>query len=227
MIRFRGFSDELVRFFEELDAHNTQAWFAENRERYETFVKAPALAYITELGRRLQADISPGINAVSKIDGSLFRIHRDVRFTKDKRPYKTHLGIWFWDGDRKRMENPGFYFMYESGELMHGAGLYEFPPDLLKRYREAAADAKLGKRLKAAAETVFDRGYEIGVRHYKRVPKGYDKDHPMADFLRYSGLVARIRTPLPDVFQSPELEDVSMAHFTNMRPIFDWLKAVL
>ena len=104
---FNGFTKETFRFFRDLENNNTKEWFQENRTLYEKNVMEPAQEYVMEMGERLKS-ISPKIVAIPKTDKSIFRIYRDVRFSKDKTPYKTHLGIFFWEGPRKKLGNPGF-----------------------------------------------------------------------------------------------------------------------
>jgi uncharacterized protein (TIGR02453 family) len=109
MSKFRGYPRELITFFDQLKRNNTKEWFTEHKKDYEAYVKQPSEGFVLAMGAKLKA-ISPGIHAIPKVNQSLFRLNRDTRFSKDKTPYKTNLGIWFWEGGRKRMECSGFYF---------------------------------------------------------------------------------------------------------------------
>ncbi len=226
MIDFSGFSEETVQFFENLKKNNKKEWFQSHKETYETHVKEPAQEFVVAMGERLRR-IAPGVQAIPKVNQSLFRINRDTRFSKDKSPYKTHLGIWFWEGAGKRMECSGFYFHLEGRRLLLGVGMHTFSPDTLRRYRDAVIDPKAGPRLTRAVNRVSKNGYTIGTVHYKRVPRGYDPGHVRAELLRHNGLTAMIEAPLPEVYTTPGIIDYVLSHFENMAPIHQWLKGML
>ena len=109
---FSGFTKETVRFFNGLRRNNNREWFNRNRETYDKQVMEPAKAFVTAMGERLKA-VVPKVIAVPLINKSIFRINRDTRFTLDPSPYKTHLGLYFWEGTKPKMESPGFYFHVE------------------------------------------------------------------------------------------------------------------
>lgn len=223
MADFRGFSPETTAFLAELTQNNNREWFDRNRDRYETYFLEPARMFIAAVGDALSGPL-PDVRAIPKVNGSIFRLNRDTRFSRDKTPFKTHLGIWIWSGDGKRMERPGFYFHAEPGRLMLGSGMYMFPKDRMTPYRDAVIGPKSGKALKKAVDAVSGAGYEIGNVHYKRVPRGYDADHPNAPFLLHNGLTARVDMPLPDEFHSAGLVPFTMDHFLDMMPIVSWLR---
>jgi len=122
MTGFNGFPRELPRFLSQLEKNNTVEWFSARQKDYEAFVKHPSEEFVVAVGDRLRT-FCPGINAIPKVNKSLFRINRDIRFSKDKSPYKTNLGILFWEGPGKRMESSGFYFHLEGDLMMVGCGL--------------------------------------------------------------------------------------------------------
>ncbi|WP_455393079.1 TIGR02453 family protein, partial [[Eubacterium] cellulosolvens] len=123
---FNGFPKEFTSFFTDLAMNNNKSWFNEHRQDYEQFVLEPSKLFVIAMGERL-TELSRDINAIPMVNKSLFRLNRDTRFSKDKSPYKTNLGILFWEGRRKRMECPGFYFHVEANTLMLGDGMYQFP----------------------------------------------------------------------------------------------------
>ena len=127
---FSGFSKETVRFFAALRKNNNRDWFVQNSETYEDHVIAPAKLFVTAMGEKLKK-IAPGIVAVPAVNKSIFRIYRDTRFSLDPAPYKTHLGIYFWDGDPAELESSGFYFQLEPPDLYLGGGMYMIPDNLL------------------------------------------------------------------------------------------------
>jgi len=220
---FGGFPKGAVGFFRGLARHNDKQWFDEHRADYDDCVLDPARGFVTAMGAAL-CKVSPGVQADPRVNGSIFRINRDTRFSKDKTPYKTHLGVFFWEGKRPRMECPGFYFHLEPPNLMIGAGLYHFPKDLLGPYREAVADEKRGAALARAIKTVQAKGpYTLGGQHYKKVPRGFAADHPRADLLRHGGLYIGLQQKIPAELQSPKLIDWCLARYRHMAPVHRWL----
>lgn len=226
MSGFQGFPKELIAFFEDLKENNSKEWFDNHKQDYEDFVKQPSIEFVISVGEKLK-QIVPRVNALPLVNKSLFRINRDTRFSRDKSPYKTNLGLWFWEGNRARMECPGFYFHLEDRNLMLGAGQYNFTPELLQKYREAVVDDKLGSGLRRAVNSVARNGYTIRGRHYKRAPRGFDPEHKRADLLRHNGLSAMYETKLPKEFFSPALVDYAFGHYKNMLPIHKWLLKAL
>lgn len=225
MGEFSGFPEQGLDFLKGLVANNNKPWFEENRQVYKDHLVAPAIGFITEFGRLLQKRISADIVYDTRTNGSgsMFRIYRDVRFSPNKEPYKTHVGIFFWEGPGKKMENPGYYFHLEPGGAVMYAGKYEFGKDALSAFRDAVADNKKGAELERAIATVKKAGYEIGEIHYKKVPRGYDPAHPRAELLRHNTLYAK--SPVIDVknVTSPALLDICLEHSRNMEPLQRWL----
>ena len=225
MAEFSGFPKTFQTFFNGLKKNNSKAWFDANRLSYENDVKAPAADFVVALGKRLKK-IAPNIQAIPKVNKSLFRLNRDVRFSKDKSPYKTNMGILFWEGHRKRMECTGFYFHVEGRKMMLAAGMHMFPKNFFEPYRNAVVDKKRGPQLVRAVNTVTGKGYLIGGTHYKRVPRGYDPEHKNAGFLLHNGLYARIETELPSEFFSADIVDLAYDHYRSMVPLHRWLLKV-
>jgi uncharacterized protein (TIGR02453 family) len=223
---FTGFTQKCLTFFEELAENNDKLWFDEHRDDYEHYVLGPAREFIVVLGDRLKA-IAPGIQADPRVNKTLFRINRDIRFSNDKTPYKTHLALWFWEGNRPRMECSGFYFHLEPSKLLLGTGLYCFPKDMLEAYRQAVVHPREGKALAQALYKVKGTGtYSIGGKHFKKIPSGYDANHPQAEFLLYNGLHAAVDCPIPAEIFSAGLVDFCFSHFNNMLPLHRWLLAL-
>ena len=145
-------------------------------------------------------------------------------FSKDKTSYKTHLGIWMWEGEGAKFESSGYYFHLEPPNILLGVGLHTFSKPLLKAYREAVIDPVVGPKLVKAVQKVSQKGgYKLGGEHYKRVPRGYDPDHPNAELLRYNGLTAGSEVPIPEEFYSGSLLDYSYQRYIDMYPIQHWL----
>lgn len=221
---FDGFKKKTNSFWKDLAANNNKAWFEEHRPDYERYVLEPSRLLVTDLGEELRK-IAPRIQAIPKVNKSLFRINRDLRFSKDKSPYKTHMGIWLWEGEGKRMECSGFYFHLEPGRLMLGVGIHQFPRDMLIAYRDDVAGPRHGAALARAVRQVEQAGYGVGVEHYKRVPRGYAPDHKRADLLKFRGLTAMTESKIPKEFYRADLVEWCMAHYQAMLPIHKWLLA--
>ncbi len=220
---FSGFTKETVRFFTALRKNNNRAWFEMNRTTYETHVMAPAKLFVVAVGDRLKR-IAPGIVAVPAVNKSIFRIYRDTRFTLDPSPYKTHLGIYFWDGSRPKMESSGFYFQIEPPDLYLGGGMYMIPDNLLGRFRKDVVDKKRGTELgKIVAALRAREGFSVEGEHYKRVPAGFDPGHPNAGLLKHKGLYASFETKVPEEFFSARLVDYCLERFEPTVPLHRWL----
>jgi uncharacterized protein (TIGR02453 family) len=232
---FSGFSKKTVTFMRALAAHNNREWFAAHKSEYEAEVLEPAKAFVRAMGERLQR-LSPEIKAEPRTDGSLFRLFRDTRFSPDKSPYKTNLGIYFWEGPGSRLECSGYYFHLEPPTLMLGGGLYIFPRPLLDRYRRAVADPDYGAELAAIVKKITARpGFTLGGEHYKRVPvpssgifrTGQDTDPAISRLLRHAGLYAGCETPIPPELHSAALVDYCWERFKPMEPLHRWLTAMV
>jgi uncharacterized protein (TIGR02453 family) len=129
---FEGFRPEALGFLAELGKNNTCEWFHAHKHEYESLLLEPARDLVVALDEELR-EFAPDVNADPRVNGSIFRIARDTRFSKDKRPYKDHLDLWFWIGDRKR--GPGFWFRLEPSGLILGSGKHSFDKGQLERYR--------------------------------------------------------------------------------------------
>jgi len=221
---FNGFPRETVRFYRELSKHNDRAWFEAHRGTYRDRVLAPAVEFVLAMGEGLRR-FAPGIVADPRTTGagSIFRIYRDTRFSKDKRPYKTYLGILFWEGSGKKTENPGFYFHLEPTRFMLAAGAYTLSKPDLEAFRKAVVHRTRGPALAKAIEKVTGRGYGIGGAHYKRVPRGFDPEHPNAQYLRHNGLYAYTEGKLPKELYSKELVALCLKAYRDMYPIHEWI----
>ncbi|MBM3265998.1 MAG: DUF2461 domain-containing protein [candidate division Zixibacteria bacterium] len=222
---FPGFPQEALDFFAELSRNNNRAWFQPRKQAYTEYVTGPAQAFVEILGERLRA-LSPGIRYDTGLSGSgsIMRIYRDTRFGGDKRPYKEHLGIVWWEGEKK-MDNSGFYFHLEPSGARLYAGMHIFQPPTLTVFRQAVADDPTGKRLATLMEKLKS-DFLIGGEHYKTVPRGFDKNHPRADLLKFNGLYAGSPVLEPQTLTTPDLVDRCVALATDLLPLHRWLVEV-
>jgi uncharacterized protein (TIGR02453 family) len=225
---FEGFPQQTLDFLTELARNNNRDWFEAHKEDYRLHVLAPTRDFVVALGERLK-ELSPGIRYDPRANGgSILRIYRDLRFSADKTPYNPNVRVGFWEGEGKRMENPSFLARIEPTGVSLYAGIHVFPKPTLKAYREAVVDETLGAELEAAMAAVRKVGdYTLGGEHYKRVPRGYEAEHPRADLLRYNGLWAHTTEPLDAaLITTPRLAEACFEQCRNMEPLHRWLVKV-
>ena len=223
MTDFNGFPEQMPEFFKQLAMNNNKQWFQDNKKIYEKWVKIPSQEFVSVMGERLRT-VCPSINAIPKINKSLFRINRDTRFSHDKTPYKTNLGILFWDGTAKRMETSGFYFHIQDNTLMLGCGRHVLSKNALVKFRQTVVNKTAAKKLAPVIDQLVDQGYAIGTRHYKRIPRGFEaSDDFEKEYLLYNGLTARIEMELPKAIFTPGIIDLVFEHFKRMSPLHHWL----
>jgi len=226
-LAFSGFSPETFKFFTQLKVHNDKIWFNENRSVFDNNVLPEAQAFVVTVGEKLK-QIVPDVVAIPKTDKSIFRIYRDTRFSPDKTPYKTHLGIFFWEGPLKKMECSGFYFQLNPEYVFFGVGMHQFPPQVLEVYRKAVADETIGASLNKMLEKVkAGNKFDLGWTKYKRVPRGYDADHPDADLLKHGGLGFSCQRDIPANINSADFASYCMDIFEAMAPVHFWLRDLL
>ena len=176
-------SPEFFEFFRELRVNNEKSWFQENKERYETFVREPLLQFISDFGIHLEK-ISPNFLAdPRKVGGSLFRIYRDVRFSKDKTPYKTAAGVQFRHKVGKDVHAPGFYLHLEPGSVFVGAGIWHPDSSSLGKIREAIVENE-AEWDKIFADKEFSDILQLGGDSLKKTPRGFDPEHPKIEDLK-------------------------------------------
>lgn len=217
---FTGFPPETFAFLKGLARNNSREWFEKHREDYEQFHLAPAKAFVEAIGPGLKK-ISKAVNAEPKVNGSIFRINRDVRFSKDKRPYKTTLDLWFWEGEKRGWESPGFYLRLMPDGYMAGAGLHGFTPDQLKKYRAAVLDEKAGAALVKTVQKL--EGLKLPEPARKKVPRGLPVDHPRSPFLLLDGLYCTHEAPLRKSVHSPAFVAQCLEIFARAHPLSQWL----
>jgi uncharacterized protein (TIGR02453 family) len=180
---FEGFPKDSIKFLKQLSKNNNREWFAEHKSRYEEVVLGPALELVADMEKPLRK-ISPHFLAVPKRSGgSLMRIYRDTRFSKDKTPYKTNLGVHFRHEAGKDVHAPGFYFHIDTKSIFVGAGVWHPDNPTLNQIRGLIDDDP--KRWKRVINgNAFKETYELHGESLKRPPRGYEPDHPLIVDLR-------------------------------------------
>ena len=205
---------DLFRFLKQLRSHNHRDWFLKNKARYETDVRDPFL--------KLMADLRPRLNKVSLyfvVDpspsgGSMMRIYRDIRFSKDKSPYKTSVSAHFWHARGKEGMTPAFYLHLEPGRSSVGGGLWRPPPEGLQKIRQAIVT-----RTSAWKNGVSGRSFRMGCRlageSLKRPPPGFDPAHAFIEDIKRK-----------DFATSVALEDSDMMGRDPCDAVLEGLKSV-
>ena len=228
---FTGFRPEAIQFFVDLREHNDRAWFQPRKDEFEALIKDPFEALVAELADRFERR---GIPLQADPKHSIFRIYRDTRFSKDKSPYKRHLGASFpWvesrgtDADAgERAHGNGAYFNFEPGAMYVGGGMWMPDKARLDVFRQRLLDDPEGVRA-ALEEPGFVARFGSIVAHeeLKRVPAGFPADHPMADLARYKDLV--FGHPLSDAdVGSPDLPDLLADEYAAATPVFRLLSSL-
>jgi len=222
---FKGFPKESIKFLKDLKKNNDKSWFNQNRQKYELFFLKPAKDFITAIAPKLEK-VFPDINAFPAVNKSIFKLHRDVRFSNDKTPFNPRMALWFWEGSDRRMDCSGFYISIVPNKIMLGAGMYMFTKDALAAYRNAVVHEKHGPELAKMIKQMEKNGFSVEGKHYKRVPRGFDAEHKNADLLLYNGLYAGKETKIPELFYTPEIVDYCVENFTKMAPLHNWLVSI-
>lgn len=221
---FRGFEEGLLRFLRDLRANNEREWFHAHRDDYETFLLEPAREFVGAVGAELRGFV-PTVVAEPRVNGSIFRIARDTRFSKDKRPYKDHLDLWFWVGDRKR--GPGFWFRLTPDELLLGGGMHHFEPSQLERYRAAIVDDERGSALRREVDRLRAAGYELGGQRYKRSPRGFEAPEDRAPLLLHEGIFGWVGfSPVPDEVFTPGFPQFCAERYAPLNGLVEWLAPI-
>ncbi|NDJ52424.1 MAG: DUF2461 domain-containing protein [Chloroflexi bacterium] len=221
---FEGFPAEAFTFLRNLGDNNTREWFEEHKDTYQTTIVEPSKAFILALGDRLKT-LSPNVryDTATNGSGSMFRIYRDVRFSKDKTPYKTQLGMVFWIGPGKKTEHPGYYFQISPEGGFTGGGSYFMPKEMLAAYQQAVdADATGEPLAEAVAQIRAQAGFTVTGEQYKRVPRGYNKDHPRAELLRHKGLHANAPNIAAADLHGPAATDRVFETLKIVAPLVNW-----
>lgn len=186
------FTKATFDFLEDLANHNDRDWFNANKPRYVETVQEPALEFITAFRPRL-AKISPHFTADTRtVGGSLFRIHRDTRFSKDKTPYKENTGVQFRHAVAKDAHAPGFYLHLQPGECFAGLGLWRPETAIAYAIRAKIADDPAGWK-RATRAKKFTDALNLEGDSLTRAPQGFDADHPLIEDLKRKDFIASTR----------------------------------
>ena len=217
--------DDLFEFLADLADNNERAWFKANQERFEASVREPALQFVRDFESPLRAISSHYVAEASKSGGSLFRIFRDVRFSKDKSPYKTHTGIQFRHEQGKDAHAPGFYLHLAPNEVFVGVGVWHPAKEQLAAIRGAIAKDTAGWEA-VKAEVLASGRLRFGGESLSRPPRGIDKEHPALEDLKRKDFILVGDMTEADVLGDDATYRVA-ALFGEAAPLVSWLCAVL
>ncbi len=221
MAGFKGFDRSAMQFWHELAAEMNREWFLANKQRYETLWAEPMQALLDDVAPKIAKAYKPLKLAPPKV----MRIHRDVRFAKDKRPYKTHIGAVLGLAG-KAVPSGGHAALYVHiglEEEFVGVGCYFFDAPQLARWRKAVT-GKPGAALEPLIAKLRKSGYEVaGHDDYKKVPKPYAADHPRGELLKMKGLTGGFPEIPRGLLHDPGLAPWLVEHATKMAPLVTWL----
>lgn len=216
------FPQSTIKFLTALSKNNSKEWFKKNRARFDFEFLQPAVQFVIDLGEKLTT-ISPNIYAIPKIDKSIFRLYRDVRFNKNKAPFKTNLGLYFWEGRGKKIECSGFYFHIEPKLFFLGTGMYMFTKDQLKKYREVVSDLVKGKQLRdIVSKLLKKKNFKLGGKTYKKTPRGFDPNYKYNELLLHSGLYIFYESNFFNELIKKNPVEFSFRIFKEMYPLHKW-----
>ena len=200
---FKGWPVEAIEFFEGLEADNSKTYWTDNKHIYDTCVRGPMDELLTEL-------------APAYGPGKVFRPYRDVRFSKDKAPYKTAIAATIGEG----------YLQLSSEGLGVGSGMYMMATDQLARFRAAVADDATGAAIEQLIARAKKAGLDVSAHEsLKTAPKGYPKDHPRIELLRQKGLICWIQWPVAAWLGTKKVKDRVVKVLQDAQPVNEWLAA--
>ncbi|HIF18428.1 MAG TPA: DUF2461 domain-containing protein [Cycloclasticus sp.] len=215
------FNQQTFDFLNQLANNNNRPWFNERKPLYEDHVRSPALDFIEAMRPSIES-LSPSFTAISKkTGGSLMRIYRDARFSKDKAPYKTNIGIQFRHVAGKDVHAPGFYLHISPQECFVGAGIWRPDSKALGKIREMISDSPNAWKQLTDNKT-FKRLYTFSGDSLKTYPRGYAKDHPMINDLKRKDFIAIHPLSQEDIV-SPNLVKIVHKRYKAANDLMDYL----
>jgi len=219
---FPGFSREALKFFVQLKRHNNRPWFLKNKETYEREIKEPMVSLVLEINSQLR-NLAPEL--VTEPKRAIYRIYRDVRFSADKSPYKTHTAALFAPRGLGKHACAGLYFHFAPDELLLAGGVYmPGPKELLAIRNHIAANPKALQNTLAQRQLAALGGLQGD--QLMRVPKGFAPDHPAADLLRYKQFLVWVKHP-PQMALGKDLLHTLVQTFRTLLPLVRFLNAPL
>jgi len=221
LIQNACFSRDSLGFLQSLADNNNRDWFNANKQQYEDYVRTPALDFIEDMEPELW-NVAPNFIAVAKkTGGSLMRVYRDTRFSKDKTPYKTNVGIHFRHSAGKNVHAPGFYVHVGLDGIFLGAGIWRPDSTALGKIRDAIVD-KPTEWQAARDDSLFRKYFDLRGESLKNAPRGYPKDHALITDLKRKDFIAASNLDVSDIL-SPELVETTAKRYKSAVPFMRFL----
>jgi len=227
-MEFNGFGKKALSFLKSIQKNNNKEWFEAHRTEYENLILNPSRDFVVEMGEHLQA-LEPTINAIPKINKSLYRIYRDTRrMGANKTPIKHRIGVIFWQGNNKRMQSSAFYMHFSPDELMVAVGVRWFEKPMLDAFREYIADDKKRSQLHEILQDIkaMDKGYTHLEKGYKRYPRGFSADMSNADLSLYKGMATFKVLDPKLIVNGPKLIEKLYEIYEDMLPLQQYMYEV-
>lgn len=211
---FSGFPPEAFAFYEGLEADNSKAYWAAHKAVFDACVAGPMQELLDEL--------EPAFGAAK-----MFRPYRDVRFSKDKSPYKTrqYAVVHLSSASGEHAGVQGLYLGIDADGLHLGGGQYQASTEQARRMRTAIAEDLTGRELRKILDALLRKGFELSGEQLKRVPKPWDDAHPRADLLRYKSLTAHFHHPPDALLSSPKVKAEVTTRWKALAPLNAWMAA--
>ena len=222
---FAGIPKSGLAFLRDLQANNRKEWFEEHRAVWDDELLPAMVEACAGLHGRL-SKLMPGLVFLPRVGGSVFRLNRDIRFSKDKSPYKTHAGALMWEGAEK-FSAPGVYLHVAPDEVIFGGGLYLFEEAQLERYRKLVVNERTGEALSAALAKAKKAGFAPEGEKLVNPPRGISPEHPRAELSKHKGL-ALSKSQKPGAWvHTSEFLDRAEAAARAYLPLHAWLREEL
>jgi uncharacterized protein (TIGR02453 family) len=223
--RYAAFDKASIEFLEQLAANNNREWFNDNKTRYEEQVLDVALRFIRSMQEPL-AQIAPNFTAIpQRVGGSLMRVYRDTRFSHNKLPYKTNIGIQFRHLQARDVHAPGYYVHIDPQRVFLGVGMWRPDTDSLRAIRERIV-ARPSDWTRVLRDATFRRHFELGGEALSRAPRGFDKDHELIEDIKRKSFIAVRDLDVEDSL-NPQFQRRVEASFAAATPFMKFLcKAV-
>ena len=219
--RYARFYPETIGFLEQLATNNNRDWFKEHKSRYEEDVLDVALRFIQSMQDPL-ADMAPHfVASPTRVGGSLMRVYRDTRFSKNKTPYKTNIGIQFRHEQARDVHAPGYYVHIAPDQVFVGVGMWRPDSDSLRGIRERIA-TRPAEWKRVRNDRTFERHFELGGESLLRPPRGFDKDHPCIEDIKRKSFIATHELDV-EACLKPQFQRVVEASFRNAEPFMRFL----
>ena len=221
---FTGFPESGLAFLRDLAAHNDRDWFEAHRKEWDEGIVPAMLALAESLQARLR-DVLPALQFIPRVGGSVYRLNRDIRFSRDKRPYKDHTAALLWEAGGEKHDMPGFYIRISADELLLAGGIWTFEEARLDRFRKKLHNPAAAERLDEALALAKKVGLKIDASEkLGKPPRGFSPEHPRAELARHTGLVvAKSQKPpkwLHDSEGAEQIELVARAY----APLHCWMR---